>query len=315
MTFLAAGRLWLLLLVVALIAVYVAVQYTRRRYVVQFTNLSLLETVAPRRPGWRRHVSAVLFCLTCAVLVLAVARPAMEVEVPRERATVVIAVDVSLSMVADDVAPSRMEAAQEAAQEFVGGLPDRFNVGLVAFSGVATVVSSPTQDHQAVIDTIGNLELGPGTAIGEAVFTSLESVESFDEAAGTDPPPAAIVLLSDGENNSGRPVSYAARAAVESEVPVSTIAFGTGASFIEIDGMLQEVNIDTATLNSLAEETGGHFYAAESEVELSEVYRDIGSSLGMQTEHREVVDRFVAAALVLAMLTAASSMRWFARLP
>lgn len=315
MTFMSAGYLWLLVLVAALAVAYVVVQFTRRQHVARFTNLALLDAVAPRRSWWQRHISATLFCLMCATLVVAVARPAMEVQVPRERATVIVAIDVSLSMAAQDVAPNRMRAAQESAQEFVDSLPERFNVGLVAFSGIATVVSSPTQDHQAVVDTIGQLELGPGTAIGEAVFASLQAIESFDAGAGPDPPPAAVVLLSDGENTAGRDVGQAGRAASDAEVPVSTIAFGTGASFIEIDGILQEVNIDVATLNELAEQTGGRFYAAESDVELTEVYDNIGSSLGVDTEYQEIIDRFVAAALLMALLAAVSSLAWSTRLP
>lgn len=315
MTFLSAGRLWWLLLVVALVVAYILLQGRRRHYAARFTNLALLDQVAPSRPGWRRHLSAALFCLTCLTLVLGLARPAMEVEVPRERATIIVAIDVSLSMAANDVSPDRLSAAKDSAQQFVDALPERFNVGLVAFSGVAAVVSSPTQDHQAIIDSIENLDLAPGTAIGEAVFTSLQAIQSFDAEATTDPPPSAVVLLSDGENTSGRPVDSAARVAQEAEVPVSTIAFGTGASYIEINGVLQEVNIDISTLRRLADDTGGRFYAAESDEELGEVYDNIGSSLGVETEYEEIVDRFVAAALILALLTAFTSLLWFSRLP
>ncbi|MBB6171823.1 Ca-activated chloride channel family protein [Nocardiopsis mwathae] len=315
MTFLSAGWLWLLSALAVLIGVYVAVQYQRREYAVRFTNLALLDRVAPARPGWRRHVSAVLFCLTVATLILAMARPAMPVEVPRERATIIVAIDVSPSMAAADIEPDRITAAKEAARGFVGALPDRFNVGLVAFSATAGVVSSPTQDHQAIADSIEHLQMAPGTAIGEGVFTSLQAIGSFDEDAGQDPPPAAIVLLSDGENTSGRPIATAARAAAEAEVPVSTIAFGTGASIIEINGQPVEANIDKGALERLAQATDGHFYEAESGDELTGVYEDIGSSLGSETVHQEVVTWFVLAALLLAFATALASLLWFQRLP
>ncbi|MDS1269151.1 VWA domain-containing protein [Lipingzhangella sp. LS1_29] len=318
MSFLAAGWLWLLVLPAALTAAYVLLQGRRRRYAAQFTNLSLLEQVAPHRPGWRRHLTAALFGLTCITLILGLARPVMDVDVPRERATIMIAIDVSPSMAAADVPPDRFTAAQDAATHFVNTLPDRFNVGLVAFSATATVVASPTQDHQAIIDSVDGLRMSPGTAIGEAVFASLQSIDSFDAETTTNPddaPPAAIVLLSDGENNSGRPVPLAADAAHTADVPVSTIAFGTGASLIELDGQLVEADIDKDELRGLAADTGGNFYEAESEIELEEVYDDVGSALGSETVRQEIVTRFVAAALVLALATAVASLAWFSRLP
>ncbi|PDP84983.1 VWA domain-containing protein [Glycomyces fuscus] len=315
MTFLEPQRLWWLLLVVVLVVAYVFAQTRRREYTMRFTNLALLDQVAPHRPDVRRHVPAVLFTATVGVLIASMALPAMPVQQPRERATIMVAVDVSLSMAANDIDPNRLEAAKESAQGFVETLPDRFNVGLVAFSSTATVVSSPTHDHQAVIGSIENLQLGPGTAIGEGVFASLESISSFDEDADVDPPPSAVVLLSDGENTSGRDISQAVAVAAEQEVPVSTIAFGTGAAMIEIDGYQVPADIDKEALRGLASDTGGHFYEAESETELDDVYEDIGSSLGTEMVHEEIVTRFVLAAIVLAMATAVTSLLWFQRLP
>ncbi|MBB6120043.1 VWA domain-containing protein [Nocardiopsis algeriensis] len=315
MTFLEPGRLWWLLLLVPLVVAYVLAQRQRRAFTLRFTNLALLDQVAPRRPDVRRHVPAVLFALTAGVLIASMALPAMPVEQPRERATIMVAVDVSLSMAATDIEPDRLRAAKESAQGFVSMLPDRFNVGLVAFSSTATVVSSPTHDHQAVIGSIENLRLGPGTAIGEGVFASLEAVRSFDEDSEEDPPPAAIVLLSDGENTSGREIDQASAVADEHGVPVSTIAFGTGAAMIEIDGYQVPADIDKEALLALAQDTGGLFYEAESENELDEVYEDIGSSLGTELVHEEVVTRFVAVAIVLMLATALTSLLWFQRLP
>ncbi|MEY9212757.1 VWA domain-containing protein [Thermobifida halotolerans] len=315
MTFLAPAQLWWLLAVAVVAAAYVLVQRRRTTYALRFSNLSLLERVAPRVPAWRRHVPAVLFLLTVAALVGALARPAMSVQVPRERATIIVAIDVSPSMAATDVAPDRLTSAKESAQGFIGTLPPRFNVGLVTFSSVATVVASPTQDHQAVSDSIANLTISSGTAIGEGVFASLQAIHSFDEDAPSDPPPSAIVLLSDGENTSGRPVPAAAAEAAAAGVPVSTIAFGTGVSIIEIEGHYVPANIDKATLEELAATTGGHFYEAESTGELRDVYSDIGSSLGSETVHEEVVTAFVGAALVLAAATAVVSLVWSQRLP
>ncbi|MDA0563491.1 VWA domain-containing protein [Streptomonospora sp. S1-112] len=315
MTFLSAGWLWLLVVLAALVAVYVLLQYRRREYTLRFTNLALLDRVAPARPGWWRHLSSALFFLTVAVLIGAMARPAMPVEVPRERATIMVAIDVSPSMAANDVDPNRLTAAKESARGFVESLPDRFNVGLVVFSATASVVSSPTQDHQAVTDSIENLQMTPGTAIGEGVFTSLQAISSFDEEAGEDPPPSAIVLLSDGENTSGRPITSASRAAADMGVPVSTIAFGTGAAIIEINGEPVEADIDKDALERLAQDTDGYFYEAESEAELTEVYDDIGSSLGSETVDREIVTHFVGIALLLAGATAVAALAFGQRVP
>ncbi len=315
MTFLEPERLWWLLLLVPLAAAYVFAQTQRREYTVRFTNLSLLDQVAPHRPDARRHVPAVLFTVALGVLITAMALPAMPVEQPRERATIIVAVDVSLSMAATDIEPDRLRAAKESAQGFVETLPDRFNVGLVAFSAQSTVVSSPTQDHQAVVGSIENLQLGPGTAIGEGVFASLESIRGFDEESQDDPPPSAIVLLSDGENTSGREIEQASAAARDEGVPVSTIAFGTGAAMIDIDGYQVPADIDKEALQELAQVTEGHFYEAESGGELDDVYEDIGSSLGTETVHEEIVTRFVLVAILLALATSVTSLLWFQRLP
>ncbi|QVQ52918.1 VWA domain-containing protein [Spiractinospora alimapuensis] len=315
MTFLSPHWLWLFLGLAALIAAYVWSQGRRRHYALQFTNLGLLDQVAPARPAWRRHVAAALFLVVCATLIVGMGRPAMEVEVPRERATIIVAIDVSPSMAATDVTPDRITAAKESAQSFVESLPDRFNVGLVAFSANATVVSSPTQDHQAIVDSIEHLQMAPGTAIGEAVFTSLQSIQSFDDDADEDPPPSAVVLLSDGENTSGRPVPLASEAAHSAQVPISTIAFGSGVAMIEIEGQIIPADIDKEALELLATETEGHFYEAESEAELDSVYDDIGSSLGAETVHEEIGPWVMAFALVAAFATAGASLVWFSRLP
>ncbi len=315
MTFLEPQRLWWLLALLLLVGAYVFAQRQRREYTVRFTNLELLNQVVPHRPDIRRHVPATLFTLALGVLIAAMAVPAMPVEAPRERATIMVAVDVSLSMAANDIEPDRLHAAKESARGFVETLPDRFNVGLVSFSSTATVVAPPTQDHASVTGSIENLRLGPGTAIGEGVFASLEAIRSFDDEAEEDPPPSAIVLLSDGENTSGRDILQASAAAAEEEVPVSTIAFGSGAAMIEIDGYQVPADIDKEALQELAEDTGGHFYEAESETELNEVYEDIGSSLGSELVHEEIVTRFVMVAILLSLATALTSLLWFQRLP
>jgi len=312
-TFLASGRLWLLLLVLALIGLYVALEFRRRRSAVRFTNLALLESVAPRRSAWRRHLPAAAFVLMVASLVTAFARPTGLVRVPRERATVVVAVDTSISMQADDVRPSRFLAAKAAAKRFVDRLPGRFNVGLISFSGTAQVLMPPTTDHAAVSRAVNRLNLGPRTAIGEAIFASLDSVALLPSGPGA--PPARIVLLSDGETTAGRPNVEAGEAARAAGVPVSTIAFGTDEGTVTVGDRTVSVPANKGALRAIAEETGGSFFEAASSEELRKVYEDIGSSVGYTKERREVTSWFVGIALVLAALAAAGSMLWSSRLP
>jgi Ca-activated chloride channel homolog len=312
-TFLSPNRLWLLLAVAALVAVYLLMQRRRTAYAVRFTNLALLDSLAPRRPGWRRHVPAGAFLLMLGLLTVGFARPTAEVDVPRERATVMVALDVSTSMEATDVAPSRIDAAKQAAGAFVDRLPDRFNVGLVTFADTAAVTVAPTQDHAQVRAAIDRVELGPGTAIGEAVLSSLRAAAGLDD--GAEPAPTRVVLMSDGSTTSGRSPAEAAAAAKAAGVPVSTIAYGTADGTITIDGATQRVPVDEAALRALAEDTGGQAYTAASGEELGEVYADIGSSIGTRTERQEVATWFVGAALLAAGAAATASLAWFARLP
>ncbi|MFI7024087.1 VWA domain-containing protein [Micromonospora sp. NPDC049900] len=309
-------RLWLLAGVVALVVGYLVTQRRRSRYAVRFTNLRLLDKVAPSRPAWRRHVPAGLFVAMLALLVVGFARPTDEVRVPRERATVMVAVDVSRSMLADDVPPDRLIAAKDAAREFVADLPEEFNVGLVAFAGSAQVMVPPTGDREVMAAGIDRLDEGvtgvQGTAIGDAIDASLESIRTLDAQAVTEPPPARVVVLSDGANTTGRNPTSAAGDAVEAGVPVDTISFGT------LDGQIgagQRVPVDGETLRVVSEQSGGGYYEAGSSAELREAYADIGSSVGYRMERQDVSARFIGGGLVLALLAAAASMFWFSRLP
>ena len=315
MSFLSPWRLLLLLVVAAVVVVYVVQARRRSTYTVRFTELDLLASVAPRRPGWRRHVPASLLALSLVALVVGFARPQAQVDVPAERATVVVALDVSLSMQAVDVSPTRLSAAQQAATRFVEALPARFNVGLVSFSGTAALVIPPTQDHAKVTQAVQDLTLDNGTAIGEAVLTSLGALKQLPGAPGLPAPPARIVLLSDGSNTVGRPVEQGVSAARDAGVPVSTIAFGTREGTVTIMRQTISVPVDREALQALADGTGGKAYTAESATALSGVYSDIGSQVGTTQERREVTSRFTGLGLLLATGAAVLGLLWGTRLP
>jgi Ca-activated chloride channel family protein len=315
MTFLSPWWLLLLVPVLALAVAYVWQQRRQSRYAVRFASLPMLERLAPRRPGWRRHVPAALLLLAFVGLALAVARPEADVRVPRKNATVIVAIDVSISMRATDVEPSRLQAASAAARRFVEGLPDEINVGLVTFSGSTAVRAAPTTDHEEVENALSSLTLSTRTAIGEGVFTSLGEIAATAAKYGQKKVPATVVLLSDGTNTTGRTPQEAAAAAREAGVPVSTIAYGTQTGTVELDGQLVPVPVDTETLATLAKETDGRAYTAQTSDELNGVYDDIRSSVGFRSEHREITQWFAGLALLLGLAAAGLSLRWFSRLP
>jgi Ca-activated chloride channel family protein len=222
-------------------------------------------------------------------------------------------------MRADDVAPDRLAAARAAAQEFVDGLPEEFNVGLVAFAGGASVVVPPTTDRDALRAGVDGLDQGwsgqQGTAIGDAVDAARRAIQTLDERAEQDPPPARVVVLSDGANTAGREPQESANDAAQAGVPVDTIAFGTEDGTIEQGGRNVSVPLDGATLRAVAERAAGTYHEAGSDAELREVYEDIGSSVGFRTERQDVAARFIGLGLLAALAAAAASLAWFSRLP
>lgn len=316
MSFLSPRFLLLLVVVYGLAMLYLFLQLRRdRRYTVRFTNLALLESVAPKRPAWRRHVPAVLLLLSLAGMVVALARPSRMEEVPRERATIIMAIDVSISMEATDVAPNRLDAAKAAAETFADQLPPAINLGLVAFAGTADVVVSPTTDRSLLKQALRVLELREATAIGDAVMASLDAINTVPTAPDQEPAPAHVVLMSDGETTAGLPNEVAADAAVQAGVPVSTIAFGTSGGTIVYEGEIVAVPTNPDALQALADATGGQFFEAVTGDELRSVYADIGTSIGFDEEPREIGTWFVGAAFLFGLLAAAGSLVWFSRLP
>lgn len=320
-SFVDAGKLWFLLAVAGLVGLYVVLQRRRQQYVVRFTNLALLDQVAPRRPGWRRHAAAAGFIVALASLVVAFARPTQQVREPRERATVMLAIDTSLSMQATDVPPSRLKAAQDAARSFLKSVPPSINIGLVSFNGSARVDVAPTTERQRVQTAIDSLALGESTAIGDAISTSVDAIAAFARqtasATDTEPVPAAIVLMSDGDTNKGLSNEEGAAKAKQARIPVTTIAFGTDRGEITIPGnpAPAAVYVNKDALRRIAEATSGSFFAASSEAQLAQVYQRIGSSIGFQDVEREITEWFIGIGLLALAATAAMSLAWFNRLP
>jgi len=317
LSFLSPWRLLLLFVVLALAIVYIVFQRRRSAYAVRFTNLDLLESVAPKRPGWRRHVTAVVQLLALGTLVVAFAQPTHETKVPRERATVVLAIDTSLSMEATDVAPDRIEAAKAAATSFLNDVPSEVNVGLVSFSGTSSLEVAPTTDRQAVATAIGDLQLGEGTAIGSAIDTSLDALGTVPPAPDGSTVPAAIVVMSDGTTTMGVANSDAAARAKQEAVPVSTIAFGTDKGTVTIGqtGEVVRVPVDAKALAAIADATGGQSYEAATQGQLTDVYASIGSSIGYDTIDSDITEWFVAGALLGFLVSAGFALAWSNRIP
>ncbi len=315
-TFLAPSWLWLFIAVGALLAGYLVLQWRRKKYVARFTNVDLLKTVAPRRPGWRRHVAFAVLLLGLSSLTIAMAKPTKVVKVPRDRATIIMVIDTSWSMKATDVNPTRLQAAQKAASEFVGLLPAPINLGLVAFNG-KTNVTDPTTDRAIVKQKIANLELGASTATGDAILAALDSLTTFQKTipGGSDGKavPARIVLLSDGARTVGRSVADAVAAAKTAKVPVSTIAFGTATGTVDLEGEVTQVPVDTDTMRQIATQTGGTYHAAASEGELRGIYKNIGSQIGYIKERKDVSHWPLGIGAILAFASAGLSLAWTSR--
>ncbi|HMC80145.1 MAG TPA: VWA domain-containing protein [Acidimicrobiia bacterium] len=317
MNFLAPGRLALLILVAALAGLYVWVQRRRRHAAVRFTNVALLAEVAPARPGWRRHVPAAAVALALAALVVSIAEPVHSVRVPQEAATIMLVIDVSASMDATDVAPTRLQAAVAAGKSFVNDLPPQARIGLISFSRTAQVIASPTVDHQAVVDGIDRLLLGTGTATGDAIYTALDALAAANDTAGAAPTTkggSAIVLLSDGVPTVGRPVPGAAQEAANQGVPISTIAFGTADGTVTIGGRMISVPADPDTMASIAETTNGKFFKAASEKQLRSIYKDIGTRVGYETEQHDASGPVLTLAVVALLVASGLALMWNGRL-
>jgi Ca-activated chloride channel homolog len=317
LAFLSPDRLLILLVIPLLVAAYIFAMLRKNRRGMRFTNTSMLDVVVPKQSQWRRHLAVALSLLSLITLTAAFARPKTQVDVPRERATIVIVIDASLSMEATDVKPNRLAAAKQAAIAFVESLPDKYNVAVVSLSGNPNILVPPTTAHDTVENAINTITLQESTAIGEGIVTALRALEQApkDRSNPDAIAPGAIVMLSDGTNTAGRSPQQAAAEARSAKVPVYTIAYGTENGFVDLDGKREQVPVDHNLMREIAELTRGEYFTAATPDQLKKVYGNIGSEVGYEKADREVTARFAGYGLAFAVLAALGAISLGARWP
>ncbi len=310
------ARLWALLAVPILLAVYLGLLWVKSASKRRQARSSL-DNLIHKQAAWKRHAAVVAAVLSLASLVIAWATPIGYTEEPRERATVMVAIDVSNSMKAEDVKPNRIVAAQTAAKDFLGMVPKGFNIGLVIFAGSSSLIVPPTTDRGAVSAAIDNIQLAPSTAIGEGIYSSLDALDLVppDPNKPDARPPAAIVLLSDGESNMGRSSSGAAQEAKKRGVPVFTIAYGTPGGYVVDRGQRMPVPVNHVELQRVADISGGKKFSATSATELKSVYEGIARSIGYERVQAEVTERYAGYALLFGIVSALAAIALAARWP
>lgn len=314
----------LLLAVAAVVVGYVYAQRRRRKNTVRFTNLELLEKVAPKQSGWWRHAPAAVLGVALLVLTVALAGPTAEQKVPRNRAIVMLVMDTSNSMKATDVQPTRLAAAQSAAKSFAGDLTPGINLGLISFAGSAVTLVSPTTDRGPVKSSIDGLKLADSTGTGEAIISALHTIKSFGQVVSgpSGPPPARIVLMSDGKQtvptsnpDDPRGGFTAARQAKQQGVPVSSISFGTVGATVDVDGTPVDVSVDDDSLHEIANLSGGNFYKAATAEQLKQVYDTIGEQIGYEKREADASRPWLIFGTILAVIAAAGAVGLNRRIP
>jgi Ca-activated chloride channel homolog len=273
--------------------------------------------VVPKQSQWRRHLAVALSLLSLITLTAAFAQPKTQVDVPRERATIVVVIDASLSMEATDVQPNRLAAAKQAAVAFVESLPEKYNVAVVSMSGNPNILVPPTLAHNTVENAINTITLQESTAIGESIITAMRALEQApkDPANPDAIAPGAIVMLSDGTNTAGRAPQQAAAEARAAKVPIYTIAYGTENGYVDLDGKREPAPVDHELMKQIAEASGGQYFSAATPDQLKTVYANIGSEVGYEKADREVTARFAGYGLAFAVLAALGAISLGARWP
>ncbi|GEE02797.1 UPF0353 protein [Gordonia spumicola] len=321
---------WLasILLVLALVAAYVFVLRRRTARSLRFANLDVLKSVSTGQRDRFRHVPFAILAVGLLLLTIAMSGPIAERDVARNRATVVLVVDVSQSMKSTDVAPTRLQAAQAAGKRFADDLTDGINLGLVSFAGTASTLVSPTPDHDATKKALDNLKLAEKTATGEGIFAALQLIQTLNAALGGDnaAPPARIVLLSDGKQtvpsdpDDPRGGFTAARKAKEKGIPISTISFGTMTGTVDIEGPngnteTVDVPVDDKSLHTIANLSGGDFFTASSLDELNKVYATLQKQIGYERQRGDNSRPWLIAGTLLAIIGSVAALFLNRRLP
>jgi Ca-activated chloride channel homolog len=332
MQFLWPHMLWLLVLLPLLATLYAVVLRRRKKAAVRFASLALVREATGRGASMRRHVPPALLFLALGALLLAAARPIAVVTLPSQHETIVLAIDVSGSMRAEDVYPSRLVAAQSAAKAFVAEQSARTRIGIVEFSASAALVHAPTAERAALVRVIDGLAAQSATAIGSAILVSLKALfpdheldlpesgyrpANYRPASRAEPGShrsAAIILLTDGQNTMGPDPVEAARLAADRGVRIYTVGFGTHyGQVIHGLGWAMRVELDEATLRQIAELTRGEYFHASSAFELKSVYETLSATLVLEQKPTELAALLAAAAALLLMLGALLSLLWFHR--
>ena len=346
MTFLWPEVLWLLLAVPALVGIYILALRRKNKRVVRYAGLAMMRDAMGPGQRLRRHIPPLLFLLTFVALIVAIARPTATITLPSQHETIILAMDVSGSMRATDIAPSRIVAAQNAARDFIADQPSSARIGVVAFAATASVVQPPTRNREDILAAIDRFQLQRGTAIGSGILVALKTLfpdVEFDLRASNPradaahdgspdkpsapakavPKPvpagsyssAAIILLTDGQTTSGPSPIEAARMAADRGVRIYTVGIGTpDGEVLSSDGWSMRVRLDEASLKTIADLTRGGYFRASNAVDLKEVYHSLDSRLGLETKQTEITAVLAAAAGLTALIAAGLSMLWFNRI-
>jgi len=335
MSFIWSSLLYLLVLVPLLFWLYVLAQRQRREMAARYGSLGVVRNRS-KILGGRRHLPALIFLLGITVLITSAARPQATVSIPRLEGTVILTFDVSGSMAANDLQPTRMEAAKAAAREFVQKQPSNILIGVVAFSDGGISIQPPTNQRDQTLDTIDRLVPRRGTSLGNGILVSLNTIvvsagdppllNNTSLSAPAEPmpvpeiqgwyPSAVIVVLSDGENNQSPDPLAVSDLAADLGVRVYTIGIGTPeGTIIDVDGFSIHSSLDEALLQSISENTGGEYYSAANEQDLLRIYRDLEPKLSLRSENIEVTSLFAGAAFLLFLVAGALSLLWFGRVP
>ncbi|MCX6050080.1 MAG: VWA domain-containing protein [Chloroflexi bacterium] len=337
MSFIWPAMLLLLLLVPLGIAFYIRLQRQRRQMAVRYGSLGFVQETAGRRLGRRRHIPSILFLVGLILLLIALARPQAVISLPRIEGTVILAFDISGSMAADDLKPTRMEAAKAAARDFVERQPSTVQIGVVGFSDNGFAVQPPTNDQDAILGAINRLTPQRGTSLGQGILASLKVIE-VDKAKAETPrlysnltptpvvsptpvakgthSPSVIVLLTDGENNENPDPLVAAQTSIDRGVRIYTVGIGSAAgTTLHVNGFSVHTQLDEATLQQISQLTDGIYYNAENQQELRSVYDNLDPQLVIKSEAMEVTSIFAGASILIMLIGGAFSLLWFSRLP